>query len=138
MTPRTTISGMQQLRSALEPHGYRVSAVPVRGCLHLKSAVTRAGERTLVLNPEWVDPALFADWEIVTVDPREPFAANVLWLGSTTIVAEAFTQTNAALAKVVGNGLIPVPASELAKAEGGVTCCSLLLNTRILEQSNYE
>ena len=126
LTPRSTISGMQQLRSRLEPFGYSVRGVPVRGCLHLKSAVTRAGERKLVINPSWVDPALFEGWEMVTIDPREPCAANVLWLGGTTIVADAFPHTNAILSRH-GVTLLPVPASELAKAEGGVTCCSLLM-----------
>ena len=128
LTPRSTISGVQQLRALLAPFGYTVSGVPVRGCLHLKSAVTRAGERTLVLNPSWVDPALFEGWETIPVDQREPFAANVLWLGEQTIVAEDFARTNEVLARIPGAALLPVPASELAKAEGGVTCCSLLVD----------
>ena len=128
LTPRTTISGMQQLRALLRPFGYEVRGIPIRGCLHLKSAVTRAGEKTLVLNPSWVDPGLIPGWDIVTVDQREPFAGNVLWLGSATIVSEAFERTNSALSRSTDTTLIPVPASELAKAEGGVTCCSLLID----------
>ena len=128
LTPRTTISGVEQLRAALEPLGYRVRGVPVHGCLHLKSAVTRAGEGTLVANPAWVDPAHLAGWQVIPVDAREPFAGNVLWLGATTIVAEAFERTNVILARSIGNDVVPVPASELAKAEGGVTCCSIVLN----------
>lgn len=127
LTARSTISGMQRLRTLLTPYGYEVRGVPVRGCLHLKSAVTRAGEKTLVLNPSWIDPALLPGWEIIPVDPREPHAANVLWLGGTTIVSEAFERTNAALARATESQLVPVPATELAKAEGGVTCCSLVL-----------
>jgi dimethylargininase len=127
LTPRSNILGVQQLRALLTPLGYEVRAAPVRGCLHLKSAVTRAGTRTLVVNPSWVDPALMPGWETVVVDAREPHAANVLWLGSTTIVAEAFERTNAALARATDSQLVTVPASELAKAEGGVTCCSLLV-----------
>ena len=127
LTPRSNILGVQQLRALLTPLGYEVRAAPVRGCLHLKSAVTRAGTRTLVVNPSWVDPALMPGWETVVVDAREPQAANVLWLGSTTIVAEAFERTNAALARATDSQLVTVPASELAKAEGGVTCCSLLV-----------
>lgn len=127
LTARSNLSGMQQLRAILAPLGYTVRAVPVRGCLHLKSAVTRAGTRTLVANPSWVDPALMPGWDVVPADAREPFAGNVLWLGGTTIVAEAFVRTNARLARETDSDLISVPASELAKAEGGVTCCSLIL-----------
>lgn len=127
LTPRSNILGIQSLRALLAPYGYEVRAAPVRGCLHLKSAVTRAGTRTLVANPSWVDPALMPGWDVVPVDAREPHAANVLWLGSTTIVAEGFERTNAALARATDSQLVTVPASELAKAEGGVTCCSILL-----------
>lgn len=127
LTHRTNLSGMQQLRALLSPFGYAVRAVPVRGCLHLKSAVTRAGARTLVANPSWFDPALVPGWEVVPVDPREPFAGNVLWLGRTIIVAEAFARTNEALARATDSELVVVAAGELAKAEGGVTCCSIVL-----------
>src|SRR4030095_15460814 len=37
---RTNEAGVSQLRSLLALHGYDVVAVPVTGCLHLKSAVT--------------------------------------------------------------------------------------------------
>jgi dimethylargininase len=128
LTARSSLSGMQQLRAILAASGYAVHGVPVHGCLHLKSAVTRAGSRLLVANPSWVDPALFRGWDVVPVDAREPHAGNVLWLGESTIVPEAFARTNAALARATDSRLIPVPASELAKAEGGVTCCSLILS----------
>lgn len=127
LTARSNLSGMQQLRAILSPSGYTVRAVPVRGCLHLKSAITRVGDRTVVVNPSWFDPALVPGWDVVPADSREPFAANVLWLGGTTIVAEAFARTNAALARATDSELVPVPASELAKAEGGLTCCSLIV-----------
>jgi dimethylargininase len=128
LTPRSTILGVQRLRAILAPFGYEVRAVPVCGCLHLKSAVTRAGTRTLVVNPSWVDPGLLPGWDVVPVDAREPHAANVLWLGGTTIAAEAHVRTNAALSRATDSQLVPVPASELAKAEGGVTCCSLIVS----------
>ena len=131
LTPRTNLSGVQQLRAILAPLGYSVRGIPVRGCLHLKSAVTRAGERTLVANPSWVDPALMPGWDVIPVDAREPFAGNVLWLGASTIVAEAFERTNAMLAREVDGTLLPVPAGELAKAEGGVTCCSLIVSSEL-------
>ena len=131
LTPRTNLSGMQQLRALLAPLGYSVRGVPVRGCLHLKSAITRAGERTLVANPSWVDPAMTPGWNVIPVDAREPFAGNVLWLGASTIVAEAFERTNALLAREVDGTLLPVPAGELAKAEGGVTCCSLIVTSEL-------
>ena len=128
LTARSSLSGVEQLGAILSPLGYSVRGIPVSGCLHLKSAVTRAGPQTVVANPEWVDPSHFPGWEVIPVDPAEPHAGNVLWLRDLTIAAEAFPKTNARLAERSGSRLVTVPAWELAKAEGGVTCCSLLID----------
>jgi dimethylargininase len=126
-TPRTNAEGVTQLERHLVPLGYRVRDTAVTGCLHLKSAVTRAGEENLVVNPAWVDPAAFPGWDVVPVHPDEPFGANVLWLGLSLLCAAAFPRTNERLSR--GAVIATVPAGELAKAEGGLTCCSLLVGT---------
>ncbi|MDX1501335.1 MAG: dimethylargininase [Thermoanaerobaculia bacterium] len=123
---RTSPDGVEQLARHLEPLGYRVGAVPVSGCLHLKSAVTRVGRRQLLANPEWVDPGRFAGLEIIEVDPDEPFAANALLVGDTVLYPRAFPATRARL-EAAGVAVSVLDVSEIAKAEGGVTCCSLLL-----------
>jgi dimethylargininase len=133
--------------------------VEVRGALHLKSAATRVGRDTVLLNPEWIDKALF-DGNVIEVDPGEPFAANVLFAGNTLLCSTAFPKTNARLAASGGQAMVdaaaqapdlanggasartpPAPrplrsapsiveidATELAKAEGALTCCSILLS----------
>ena len=108
------------------PRNSTVCAVPVHGCLHLKSAATALDERTVLINREWTEQSRFAGRRLVDIDPAEPFAANTLALGGALIHAAEFPATRAILA---GNGhtVRPVPASELAKAEGGVTCCSLIV-----------
>jgi dimethylargininase len=123
---RTNAAGAAQFASMVAPLGYRVRTLAVTACLHLKSAVTRAGERTLVLNPTWIDAACFPDWDIIRTDPGEPFAANVLWMGDVTVAAAAFPRTADRL-RERGLRVNPVPAFELARAEGGLTCCSLLV-----------
>src|SRR4051794_40865450 len=75
-TPRSNARGIDNLRELVAPHGYRVEAVAVDGCLHLKSAVTRVGSDTLLMNRNWVRTAQFNDWRIIDIDPFEPFAAN--------------------------------------------------------------
>ncbi len=125
-TARTNEEGIQQLRAALAPHGYTVTAVPVTGCLHLKSAVTALDEATVLLNPAWVDPAHFAAYQVIAVDPGEPMGANILRVGDALLYAMGFPKT---LARLQAAGFHPqtVDASELAKAEGAVTCCSVLV-----------
>lgn len=126
-TSRSNAEGVAQLARLLAPHGYRVRHVPVHGALHLKTAVTRVGERVLLVNPAWVDVQLFPGWMVLSVDQAEPFAANALWLGGAVILSDSFPRTRARL-QAMGIRVVPVPASELAKAEGGVTCCSLIVS----------
>lgn len=122
---RTNATGRAQLRSIAGQAGYVARSVDLHGCLHLKSAVTRVGEKTVLLNPRWIDPAAFGDLERIEVDPGEPQAANALAIGGTVLTATAFPRTRARL-EAAGLRLHVVDASELAKAEGGLTCCSLV------------
>ena len=126
VTARTDAAGASALARAVASAGYVVKPVPVTGCLHLKSAVTEIAERTLLINPAWVSPDHFPDHRLVTVDPAEPFAANALRIGAAVIHAAEFGRTRDRL-RAAGVEVRPVEASELAKAEGGVTCCSVLL-----------
>jgi dimethylargininase len=125
---RTNGAGLEQLERHLAPHGYRARAVETRGCLHLKSAATIAAEDCVLVNPGWVDPAVFSALERIHIDPAEPFAANVLRVGTTLIVSAAAPRTAARLA-ARGLDLLPIDMSELAKAEGALTCCSVILRS---------
>jgi dimethylargininase len=129
LSGRTNAEGVRQLGALAARHGYRVEAVPIEGALHLKTAITRAAEDALVLNPRWIDAARFARWERIEVDPREPFASNVLRVRATVLCAAAFPRTNERL-RARDIALTEVDVSELAKAEGGVTCCALLVEAR--------
>lgn len=105
-----------------------VIGVPMDRALHLKTAITRVGERTLLVNREWIDVAPFAGWELIDVDSSEPFGANALLVGETIVHGEAFVRTRAKLLER-GFAVCSVPADELAKAEGGVTCSALQIAT---------
>ncbi len=122
---RTNEEAIRQLRGLLSAYGYSVTGVQVKGCLHLKSAVTRIAEHALLLNSRWVDGASFADMRILEVDAREPAAANALMIDHRVLFPKTYARTLRHLAKH-GIEVVPVDASELAKAEGGVTCCSLI------------
>ena len=125
-TPRSNAEGIAQLAAAVAPHGYRVEAVPVRGCLHLKSAVTRVAADMLLLNPEWVDPAHWPGLRRIDVDALEPQAANALEVCGRVLMPASFPRTRERLV-TAGLDVVPVDASEVQKAEGGVTCCSVIL-----------
>ena len=102
--------------------------MPVSGCLHLKSAVTELTPGTVLLNPEWVNPAVFPGATIVEVDPDEPLAANALRVGDAVVFPTAFPRTGERLS-ALGIRLVTIDLSELAMAEGAVTCCSVVFST---------
>ena len=124
---RSDEEGARQLRALLAPFGYEVREVRFEGCLHLKTAATAATAELAVVNPRWVDPAAFAPLRPITVDPAEPYAANVLRLGETVFVPADAPRTMDRL-RDAGVRVAPLDMSELAKAEGGLTCCSILLD----------
>jgi dimethylargininase len=124
-SPRTNDDGIAQLQALAR--GYDVRPVSVDGALHLKTAVTPVGERTLLINPEWVDRALFDGFDLIEVDPSEPFAANVLRLGEFVLMSSSFPRTRELLA---GGGyrIETVELGEMEKAEAGITCCSVIFD----------
>lgn len=125
MSGRSTENAIEQIKAILEPRSYRVRAVNVTGCLHLKSAVTQVSEDTLLVNPQWVSKGDFPGMQFIEVDPSEPYAANAVLVDGAIIYPSSFPKTRAKLEKV-GINLLAVDADELAKAEGAVTCCSLI------------
>jgi len=125
---RTNAAAVAQLRRIVDPHGYDVVPVPVRGALHLKSGVTSVADRTLLINRAWVEPHAFAEFQLIDVDPSEPGGANALRVGTTVVYPTAFRKTRERLeADAIRTAV--VDASELAKAEGGLTCCSLIFES---------
>jgi len=129
MTGRTNESGIEQLRSSAAPHGYEVKAVKVNGCLHLKSAVSLVDEETLLINRSWLDAKPFEGNAFIDIDPGESFAANALLVGGKLIYPANFPRTLQRL-KDQGISVRTVDVSELQKAEGGVTCCSLVFEEK--------
>lgn len=127
---RSNASGIAQLRTLAAEFGYTVRAVPIKGCLHLKSSVTQVSDDTVLLQPEWIDRAAFAavlgaDFRIIDIDPDEPHAANAVRVGDGLVYPTCFPRTLQRLHDA-GIHVITVDVSELQKAEGAVTCCSLV------------
>ncbi len=129
LTRRSNAEGLRQLTAILAPHKYEVIAVPVTGCLHLKSAVTHIGGNTLLANRAWFNTAPFAAYDWIDVDPTEPHAANALAFGGTIIFPASFPRTRARL-EAQSFHVTPLDISELQKAESGLTCSSLLFEQR--------
>jgi dimethylargininase len=138
VTKRSNPEGIRQLTAILAPHHYEVIAVPVSGCLHLKSAVTYIGRKqasgsratfaTLLANRAWFNTEAFTGFEWIDVDPAEPHAANALAFHGTVIFPASFPKTCSRI-EAAGFRVTPLDISELQKAESGLTCSSLIFQT---------
>ncbi|MEO8593327.1 MAG: arginine deiminase-related protein [Candidatus Solibacter sp.] len=122
VTARSNAAGIAQLAAEAEPFGYHVQPVAVHGCLHLKSACSFIGDAVLIYRP-WVEAAAFAGLRLV--DAAEESGANVLDVGGAILVASTAPRTAEVLSGM-GRQVRVLDNSELMKAEGALTCCSLL------------
>lgn len=128
LSVRSNQSGIEQLRRIVADYGFSVETVETTKCLHLKSAVSEVAPDTLLINPNWINKSALLNCELIDVDEEEPHAANALRIGSSIIYPSSFPRTMEILARH-GINVTPVDLSELQKAEGAVTCCSLIFRT---------
>lgn len=126
LSTRSNTDAVNQMNQLLGKYGYETHGVTMHDCLHLKTAVTRVDDKTLLINPKWVDAEIFSGFDLIEADESEPFSANCLPVGDAIIYPTSFPKTAARLS---GRGyrIKPVVVDELAKAEGAVTCCSLIV-----------
>lgn len=128
LSQRTNDKALSQFSGIVTPLGYKVIGIPLTKCLHLKTAATCMTEDHLLLNPKWVDADFFDDFRITKIHPDEPFAANVLSINNRVICSESCPKT-AQIIEDLGYRVVRLDQSELAKAEAGLTCCSILIDT---------
>ncbi len=90
--------------------------------------MTEIGPETLLVNSAWIPPQPFSRFERIDVHPGEKFAANALRIGTHLVYSSSFPRTRERL-EARGFAVHAVDLSELAKAEGAVTCCSLIIGS---------
>lgn len=120
---RTNAAGIASLERAF---GLRVTPIDLpAGVLHLKCVVTPLDDDTILLADDSLPPGLFAGLRIIGVPREETYAANAVAIGGHVVVAEEFPRTHEAL-RAAGYQLHPVPTTEVHKADGSLTCQSLV------------
>lgn len=118
---RTNALGIAQL-SAL---GLRVVPVELpRGVLHLKCVCSPLGDGRILLAEQSIPAGVF-EADVVWVPASEAYAANAVAIGGQVIVADGHPRTRDALA-AAGFTVHAVPTSEVRKADGSLTCQSLV------------
>lgn len=128
ISTRTNVNGIAKLSEILTPYGYEVRPVQVKGCLHLSTGCGFIGQNTILANPSWVDLSPFEGFEIINVSPSEPWGANARTLADHVLISAASPQTAARL-RERGFRVLSVAISEFEKAEGGLTCLTLIFKS---------
>ncbi len=122
---RTNEAAHRALAELLLPFGYTVVPVTLTDCLHLKTGVTYAGDDCFLANPAWMDVSALSGAEVVSLPAEEPWAANTLTIGDRVFLPAGFPRTLDLLA-ARGHNVQTIDVSELQKAEGSLTCLSVL------------
>lgn len=122
---RTNAKGIEDLRRLTGGFRYKVVSVETRGSLHLKSAVTSIDDETLLVNKDWIDVEPLRGFRLVHTPASEPWSANVLRVNNAVCVQSSFPET-AELIENIHGPIDVIDTSELRKAEGSLTCMSIL------------
>jgi dimethylargininase len=129
LSTRTNREGAEQLRALVEPLGYRLTTIPVTGCLHLKSALGRLDDHTVLADLPAVTLPASPPFDVVAIPHGTPAFADVLPLAGMVLVPCGFPGV-ARLIEARGFPTRALDLSELLKAEAGLTCMSILFEGR--------
>jgi dimethylargininase len=128
ISSRTNEEGFAQFASIVRGFGYQANPIEVRGCLHLKTAVTALDAETLLVKPSWIDAAALPRVRQLVVPADEPFGANALVVNGVVHLSARWKQTKE-LVERSGFSVNGLDVSEFEKAEAGLTCLSLIFST---------
>ena len=122
---RTNAKGLERVREVFEPMGQEVVPVPVVGSLHLKCCCSKLREDAVLLADGTLPPETFRGLRVVTVPREEAYAANCLTVKGTALIARGYPETERAIRRA-GMETIALDNSEIRKADGSLTCSSVL------------
>ena len=119
-------SNERAIQSLSQKVGKKLISVPVIKGLHLKSAVSYLGNNVLLIDPERVENTAFKSFQWIKVEEKDSYAANCLALENQIIMPAGFPTIRE---KILQHGFetVEVEMSEFEKADGGVTCLSIIL-----------
>ena len=123
LSKRTNLQAVQALSKLTSKE---VVPVAVTHGLHLKSATTYLGNNLLIIDPTRIDASKLKHFDWIEVCENESYSANCLALGDTVLMPAGFPKVREQI-RTHGLKIIELEMSEFEKADGGVTCLSLIL-----------
>jgi dimethylargininase len=122
---RTNAAGVAGMRRVFEPLGFEVTEVPLGPILHLKCVCAPLNDDTLLLAETTLPPQCFGAACVIMVPAAESYAANCLSVGGTVLMPAGFPVTRR-LIEAEASQVIELEMSEIRKADGSMTCLSIL------------
>lgn len=125
VSARTNAAGANALRENLASLGRAARIVDVaRGILHLKSGVSLLDEETVLMSAHMASTEVCAGFKTLFAPEEESASANAIRVNDTIFVGGCYPRTLDLLAKE-GFTLVPLPVTEVAKLDAGLSCMSL-------------
>jgi dimethylargininase len=125
LSSRTNPAGIARAREVFGPAGIEVIAVAMPPALHLKSVCSPLGDDAVLVAQGMLPPGTFAA-RVLEVPADEAVAANAVCVGAAALIAAGCPAT-AALVAAAGFTPHPLDTSELRKADGALTCLSIIV-----------
>jgi dimethylargininase len=125
LSVRTNENGAATLLGLLESTGLAGKVVNVpRGTLHLKTDCSLVDEETILATEELARSGLFEGFRVLIAPRDERHATNALRVNDVVFIRAGCPRTLEMLVKR-GLQVIPLPVSEIAKIDAGLSCMSL-------------
>lgn len=136
LSHRTNKDALKQLKEIFHDT-IEVIGISVTQGLHLKSLISCFDSQTIIIADtdagkeiqNNIESSTNATYKFISIP--EPIASNVVRIGSTLIIQEGFLQSEKIFQKLCDENLITLVKlnmSELIKADGALTCGSILFN----------
>jgi len=126
LSKRTNLRAIQALSKLTSK---KVVPVAVTKGLHLKSATTFLGKNLLIIDPTRVDASNLKHFDWIEVSESESYSANCLALGNTVLMPAGFPNVRDKI-QSHGRETVELEMSEFEKADGSITCLSLIIPRR--------
>jgi len=123
---RTNAAGIDRLRAVFEPLGFEVIEIPLGPILHLKCVCSGLDDDRVLLAEHTISPEFFAGKRVVRIPAAEAHAANCVCVNGTVLLAAGCPESHRII-HAEGLDVIELDMSEFRKADGSMTCLSILL-----------
>jgi dimethylargininase len=125
LSARTDETGARSLARLLAGFGRKARIVETpSGTLHLKSSSSLLDAETIIAGPSLAASRIFDGLRVLEVPGEEEVAANLIRVNDRVLAGAGYPRTLDLIA-AHGVEIVPLPVSEIAKLDAGLSCMSL-------------